>query len=49
MSRIILTNHAKNRLLERNIDFTIVKQVIKNPSQTKTEKNKIIIKTSYYL
>ncbi len=35
MPKIILTNHAKSRLLERGIDFSNVKKIIKSALKTK--------------
>ena len=44
MPKIVLTNHVKLRLLERNIDVHDIKMVVVNGKVTKTEPDGTLIK-----
>ncbi len=44
MAEIVLTDHVKYRLLEREIDTHEVKKIAKNGKTTKTESNGTITK-----
>ena len=42
MVKIILTNHAIERLLDRNVNITQVKKVIKKPLEILSKENNIM-------
>ena len=41
--KVIFTNHAKQRIVERDISFLLVKQTVKNPDSHKSSEYGIVV------